>query len=186
MPKPFDHPYDLSWSALNRMKGQAIPLASFHVIRDQVLPMITGEYQNIILYWAGRNLAAQFNPSNLDHLITFFLEMGWGELELERDQERHKVFRLTSPFFSQRQVDKNPATFALECGFVTETIALIENREAEGEYQLVQDKQEGLSIQFKVYLEAKDKSQPVLERQKGTSSPTVGQGQDVPSTSLSN
>lgn len=183
MKKSFDHPYDLSWQSLNKMKGQAIPLASFHVIRDQLVPMITGEYQNIILYWAGRNLAAQLHPANLDTLITFFLELGWGELTLERDQHRHKSFRLTSPFFSQRQVEKNPATFALECGFLTEAISLLENREAEGEYQLVQDKQDGLTIQFKVYLEEKHNRELALEFEKGTSSQQINQGEDVPQTS---
>lgn len=155
----FGHPYDLSWQALNKMKGQAVPLASFHVVRDQLLPMITGEYQNIILYWAGRNLASQFNPPDLDSLAAFFLELGWGELTLERDQPLNKTFRLSSPFFSQRQVEKNPATFALECGFLTEALAILEKREAEGEFELIQDKREGLSIQFTVHLAAEQHPQ---------------------------
>lgn len=159
MSKGFDHPYDLSWQALSKMKGQAVPLASFHVVRDQLIPMITGEYQHIILYWAGRNLAAQFNPPDLDSLAAFFLELGWGELTMERDQHANKIFRLSSPFFSQRQVEKNPATFALECGFLTEALALLENREAEGKFQMIRDKREGLSIQFTVYLADKEQYQ---------------------------
>jgi hypothetical protein len=80
-------------------------------------------------------------------------------------------------------VEKNPATFALECGFLTEAISLLENREAEGEYQLVQDKQDGLTIQFKVYLEEKHNRELALEFEKGTSSQQINQGEDVPQTS---
>ncbi|MDQ0340759.1 hypothetical protein J2S00_003599 [Caldalkalibacillus uzonensis] len=163
MNKLFAHPYDEPDHELVKMKGQAIPLISYHLIRDQLLPMITGEYQSVILYWAGKDLAQQFKPPNLNSLTHLFLEFGWGELSLEQNQPRLKTFRLTSPFFNQRQIEKNQSTFSLECGFLTEALAQLENKDAEGEYELVQKKQD-VTVQFQVYLEEKQ------AEKKGTSS----------------
>ncbi|EGL82960.1 Protein of unknown function DUF2507 [Caldalkalibacillus thermarum TA2.A1] len=163
MKKLFDHPYDIAGNNLVKMKGQAIPLISYHLIRDQLLPMITGEYQSIILYWAGRNLARQFMPPNVDSLVNQFLEFGWGELMLEQNQPRLKKFRLASPFFNQRQIEKNQSTFSLECGFLTEVLAQLENKDAEGEYKVV-NKQQEIIVEIQVYLEEKQ------EKKKGISS----------------
>ena len=56
---------------LNYMKGQAIPLLNYYLLRDHILPEITGEFQSSILYWAGKDLASKFPFSSYEQCFDF-------------------------------------------------------------------------------------------------------------------
>lgn len=140
---------------LAKLKGHAIPLFGYHILRDHILTEITGEHQSSILYWAGKNLAAKLNISTYEECIDLFSEMGWGNLSLSQNRQNQKVFYLESPFFSTRQMEKNPSTFALECGFLAETVAKLEGQITQGEFSSAK-KKENMYIQFTVHGQALD------------------------------
>lgn len=142
---------DLKDSML-KMKGQAVPLFSYHLLRDYILPSITNEYQGSILYWAGKDIAHVLQPNSKEGLVDLFLELGWGFLETEQDQKRMKTYKLYSPFFSVRDIEHNEPSFSLECGFLTECLAIMENKETEGEFKVMRNDSEPF-VQFIIYLE---------------------------------
>ena len=45
---------------LAKLKGHAVPLFGYHILREHILKEIAGEYQGSILYWAGKNLSTSF------------------------------------------------------------------------------------------------------------------------------
>lgn len=134
------------------MKGQSTPLLGYHLIRDHVLTAITGEFQSSILYWAGKSLASSFQLQSFEECRNFFLDAGWGYLEQEHTSSHTQRFILESPQFQYRSIKEHESTFALECGFLTQTLALIEQKETEGDYKLVGKEQKDY-VQFTVYLE---------------------------------
>lgn len=145
----------LSNKSILKMKGQAIPLFGYHMIRDHILPSITGEHQSSILYWTGKNLADQFIPNSLDECTELFLELGWGYLEQEQSNLHMQRFSLNSPFFNTRNLTENDSTFALECGFLTQALALIEQKDTEGEFK-INPKQQEYSVQLTIYFQDKE------------------------------
>lgn len=145
----------LSKKSILRMKGQAVPLFGYHMIRDHVLPSIAGEYQSSILYWTGKNLADHFSPHSLEECIELFLELGWGYLEQEQANLQVQSFSLSSPFFSTRSLTDNDSTFALECGFLTQALSIIEQKDTEGEFK-ISIKQQEYTVQLTIYLQDKE------------------------------
>ncbi|WP_202080275.1 DUF2507 domain-containing protein [Caldalkalibacillus salinus] len=140
-----------------KMKGQAVPLYGYHILREHVMKEITGEHQSAILYWAGKNLAEHLRIHTFEQCRDLFLEMGWGYLEKVHSSSHIYRYTLESPFFASRQVDQNQSTFALECGFLTEAIAQIENKQTEGEFKAFIS-QENQGVQFTIYLQEKGES----------------------------
>lgn len=144
----------LSKKSILKMKGQAVPLFGYHMIRDHVLPAITGEYQSSVLYWAGKNLADQFSPISLEECIELFLEFGWGYLEREQSNLQMQTYSLNSPFFNTRNFTDNDSTFALECGFLTQALACIEQKDTEGEFK-INTKHQEYYVQLTIYFQDK-------------------------------
>jgi predicted hydrocarbon binding protein len=144
----------LSKKNVMKLKGQAVPLLSYHIIRDHVLPSITGEFQSSILYWAGRNIASEYTFQTFEDVMDLYLEMGWGLLEVTQSNNYVKSFKLNSPYFSSRNVTENESTFALECGFLAEALSQLEQKDTEGEFKVVKKPQE-FYVSFSIYLQDK-------------------------------
>jgi hypothetical protein len=154
----------LSKTSVLKMKGQAIPLLSYHLIRDHVITAITGEFQSSILYWTGRNLATKFDILSFEECRDLFLEFGWGFLEVTQSNTYMQTYKLSSPYFISRQISDNESTFALECGFLAEIVGQLEQKDTEGEFKLVKKPQE-LYVSISIYLQEKgqDKRQESLK-----------------------
>lgn len=140
---------------MTKMKGQAIPLFAYHILRDNIVKTITGDHQNAILYWLGKDLALQFNASSIEECANLFLELGWGYLEEQQSSSTTKTFTLTSPFFHTRKVTNNTATFSLECGFLAQQLAMLEEKHTEGHFE-VAAKQTEIQVLFKINLQEKE------------------------------
>ncbi|GAA0355736.1 DUF2507 domain-containing protein [Bacillus horti] len=135
---------------LLQMKGQSVPLLGYHLVRDHVLATITGEHQSSILYWAGKTLAEQFEFQSFEEIRNFFLDAGWGYLEVKQDKAAVKHFLLDSPQFQYRTLPVIESTFALECGFLSQALGKLEDKETEGDYRL-QSKEQKDTVHFTVY-----------------------------------
>lgn len=137
---------------LNQMKGQAIPLYSYHMMRDYLITAITGEHQRPILYWAGKDLAQRIAPESEEDCLDLFLNLGWGRLHSIRQHKHVHVYQLTSPFFEDREVSTNDSTFALECGFLCQALSMIYDAQTEAFYHL-QQKNNETRVVITVHLE---------------------------------
>lgn len=135
---------------LAKLKGHAVPLFGYHILREHILKEIAGEYQGSILYWAGKNLSDELPVSSYEECVDLFSELGWGQLAITETEKYKKVFHLESPFFLDRHVDTNQTTFALECGFLAEVVAKLEQQITQGEFSATQQK-DFLSVQFIIY-----------------------------------
>ena len=144
---------------LSKLKGHAVPLFGYHILREHVLAEIAGEYQGSILYWAGKNLSDQLPVTSYEECIDLFSELGWGQLYIVKTEKNKKVFMLESPFFMDRHIDSNEATFALECGFLAEVVSKLEQQITQGEFTTTQ-KKESLSIEFTIHGQDKNLASP--------------------------
>lgn len=138
---------------LSKLRGHAVPIFGFHILREHILAAVTGEYQSSILYWAGRDLAGQLTVTSYEECVDLFSELGWGKLKVIQSQKYQKIFQLESPFFFDRRVAENQSTFALECGFLAEVVAQLEHQKTQGEFSFMH-KKEAISIQFTIDVEA--------------------------------
>lgn len=135
---------------LAKLKGHAVPLFGYHILREHILAEIAGEYQGAILYWAGKNLSDELPVSSYEECVDLFSELGWGQLAITKAEKYKKVFQLESPFFLDRHIDTNQTTFALECGFLAQVVAKLEEQITQGEYTATQ-KKDAFTVQFVIY-----------------------------------
>ncbi|NGP44991.1 DUF2507 domain-containing protein [Bacillaceae bacterium SIJ1] len=105
---------------------------SIRLLRHTLLPDILGKQQKPILYYAGKSLARKFPLQSLDECPVFFHKAEWGKLRLIRQKKAHLVFELTNPVLLEKNDASASDLFALEAGFIAETIANIFEAEAEG------------------------------------------------------
>ncbi|WP_075527434.1 YslB family protein [Sporosarcina ureilytica] len=89
----------------------------YELIRDHVLPSILGKHEGDILYWAGKEIARKFPVFSMEEIPSFFLEAGWGQLQLEKTSKKEAFYQLISPGENLKISDRN---FQLEAGFLAE------------------------------------------------------------------
>ena len=91
------------------------------LVRDILLPEILGDEADGILYWAGKDLARKFPVSSEDEIITLFKQFGFGELQLEKKNNKQQVWKLTGPTVIERGRQEH-ASFNLEAGMLAQEI----------------------------------------------------------------
>lgn len=109
-----------------------IPVFGYELIREVLLPSILGKETATILYWAGKDLARKFPLQNVDEIINFFAQAGWGSLVVKEEGKNELHAELSSPVITDRLHKKdNPTTFQLEAGFLAQQIETQKNVVAE-------------------------------------------------------
>lgn len=96
-----------------------IPTFGYEIIRDQVLSSILGKHENDILYWAGKELARKYPCSDLQLIISFFEDAGWGILTLEKEMKDGAIYQITN---APELLNIANRTFRLEAGFIAQQI----------------------------------------------------------------
>lgn len=89
----------------------------YELIRDHVLSTILGKHEEDILYWAGKDLARKFPLFSIDEAPSFFIEAGWGILELEKQSKDEASYLLTG---DPELLKISERCFRLEAGFLAE------------------------------------------------------------------
>ncbi|MBU3851326.1 MAG: YslB family protein [Candidatus Paralactobacillus gallistercoris] len=112
----------------------SLPYDAF-VLRDLVIPNILGDDTEAILYWAGRNLAKQFNLSNPHALTNFCQQMHWGKLQLDHQNKYKEVYTLRGEDINERLRLNPQANFQLETGFIAQTRQLQLDYPCEATYE---------------------------------------------------
>ncbi|MDM5315654.1 YslB family protein [Fictibacillus sp. b24] len=96
----------------------------YEILRSDLLPELLGKQERNILYWAGRHLARKYPLHTMEEVHAFFIEAGWGNLEMIEASKTEMLFSLHSVLIEQRIENFNHQTFSLEAGFLAEQVQL--------------------------------------------------------------
>lgn len=100
----------------------SIPAFGYELIREDLLTEILGHDKPDILYWAGKRLARKYPMFTLEEIYEFFINAGWGKLQLIKDGKRMMAFSLTGDLIHHRLQTRTSYNFRLEAGFLAEQI----------------------------------------------------------------
>lgn len=120
------------------MDNQQVNFIS-NLYRDRVLPDILGTDLDTILYWAGKNLADEYQLDNTFDLPEFFSMANLGTLQLEKEKNLTYTFSLSGQTISDR-IEAHSLEFSLETGIIAATIANEQKSETEATYEVNQKK----------------------------------------------
>jgi len=105
--------------------------AGFDVLRYISLPELLGDDAQMMLYFMGKNLARKFTFESVEDIAKVFYKLGWGHLELIKEQKKTYIFHLMSDSVVYRLKAPFQAEFRLESGFLAAAIQQIERTECE-------------------------------------------------------
>lgn len=100
-----------------------VPSFGYEIIRDYLLPSILGKHEKDVLYWAGKDLARKFPCTDIQLIISFFQDAGWGVLTLEKEEKDGYVFHLTNDADLLKIEERS---FRLEAGFIAQQIQALQ------------------------------------------------------------
>ncbi|CAM3820400.1 DUF2507 domain-containing protein [Alkalicoccus chagannorensis] len=121
---------------------------SYHRLRHELLPLLLGEDEEIILYWGGRALAREQGALGSEELVTFFAESNWGWLEEKKTAKNEKVFTI------ETDSDAADRPYSLEAGFLAQMIEMETECLTEAVYEV--KKKKPVKIEVKVKWDRKD------------------------------
>ncbi|TSI03168.1 YslB family protein [Lysinibacillus sp. BW-2-10] len=104
---------------MTSLHNKTIPAFGYELLRDYILPSILGKHEKDVLYWAGKDLARKFPCTDIQLLIAFFQDTGWGLLSLEKEEKDGYLFHLSN---DTDLLKVNDRSFRLEAGFIAEQI----------------------------------------------------------------
>jgi len=105
--------------------------AGYDILRYISLPELLGEDAHIMLYFMGKNLARKFTFESIEDIISTFQKLGWGYLELVKEQTKTYTFHLMSDAIAFRLQAPFPTEFRFEAGFLAAAMQQIERTECE-------------------------------------------------------
>lgn len=100
-----------------------VPSFGYEIIRDYLLPSILGKHEKDVLYWAGKDLARKFPCTDIQLIISFFQDAGWGVLTLEKEEKDGYIFHLTNDADLLKVEERS---FRLEAGFIAQQIQALQ------------------------------------------------------------
>lgn len=119
---------DLSISLLNELQTSG---AGYDVLRYISLPHLLGPEADTIFYFMGKDLARSLNIKSADELYYAADKLGWGRLELVKENKRSLTFNLMADAVFLRLQASFDVDFRLEAGFIAEAVRMINGIECE-------------------------------------------------------
>lgn len=104
------------------------------LLRDRLLPNLLREDEADILYWAGKELARDYDLQSIEELSDLMAQLSFGKLTLEEEKKTSYLFHLKGEIIHERLRANDAASFSLESGFIAQAIQNISNRYTEGSY----------------------------------------------------
>lgn len=101
------------------------PQLGYELMRHFVLPDILGEESHSLLYLLGKNLGRKFTFSSIPELQAFFIEAGWGGLNVKSESKDAIVFRLEGEPVKKAFALNAEHSFNLEAGFLASNFTCI-------------------------------------------------------------
>lgn len=109
---------------------------AIRLLRDQLLPNLLREETDEILYWAGKELARQEPMNDEEEVKAFFIQHGFGEIELLQMKKNKREYNLSGDIIQKRLEKNKQAVFSLETGFLAEQIQRITDTFTEANYEV--------------------------------------------------
>ena len=117
------------------------------LLRDKLLPNLLEEDNELILYWAGKELAENFSLSDFTSLTSFFYAANFGYLKLIKTSKKSAIVHLDGDVIAERTEVVNSPSFALESGFLARAYEIIHPEVgAESEYTMLSHKKVAFTI----------------------------------------
>lgn len=110
---------------------ETLPLFSYELLRDILIPELLGEDASEVSYWAGKHLARKFPLLTIEEKVDFFKEAGWGNLQLIHEKRNKLKLQLSGHMIDRRLRMNSNACFRLEAGFIAEQIQQMKHSLAE-------------------------------------------------------
>ncbi|GAF64149.1 hypothetical protein BTS2_1041 [Bacillus sp. TS-2] len=110
---------------------QDMSLFQYDLIRNDLLRELLGSEHEQILYWGGKTIARKYELHTLEDMIDFFLQAGWGSLQIQKDKPQIKILELQGPWMGKE--DKR--CYHLEAGFLAQQIEHIHSLISEATYE---------------------------------------------------
>ena len=101
---------------------QTVPVFGYDILRDYLIPTILGKHEKDVLYWAGKDLARKFPCTDIQLIISFFQDAGWGNLSFEKEEKDGYIFILKN---DEERLKIEERSFRLEAGFIAEQLQII-------------------------------------------------------------
>lgn len=110
------------------------------LLRDVLFSDIFSSDKSKILYYYGKEIANNFEFSQIEDILNFFSEIGFGKINLVKVKKNAYLFEFLGNQVDKRfYVDKKPE-FSLETGFLAQAISLVINCPAEGQFKINRNK----------------------------------------------
>jgi predicted hydrocarbon binding protein len=132
---------------------ETVSIFSKELLRDILLPDLLGREHSQILYWAGKQLARKFPLNNMDEVIEFFENAGWGELVEDNSSKKEAEFILSGHVITRRFDLNEDSEFQLEAGFLAQQIEMMNKRITEA---ACDPKKKSSKVKFLVRWDSKD------------------------------
>lgn len=100
-------------------QNKSVPAFGYEIIRDYALSTILGKHADDVLYWVGKDIARKFPCSDIQLIISFFEDAGWGTLSIEKEMKDGYILQLTS---DPDLLNIKNRKFRMEAGFIAEQI----------------------------------------------------------------
>jgi predicted hydrocarbon binding protein len=113
------------------VEAETIPAFGYELMREVLLPEILGDDAPDILYWAGKQLARKYPLNNLEEIIHFFKQAGWGNLMILSETKTECKLELSSTIISKRLQSKEEHHFQMEAGFLAKQMEILKQAVSE-------------------------------------------------------
>ncbi|PTL38716.1 DUF2507 domain-containing protein [Alkalicoccus saliphilus] len=101
---------------MSQNSRDTVPAYSYDILRHELLPLLLGEEEEMILYWAGKSLARRLHLQSQEELERFFNEANWGRLTLVKEKRHGRLYEIES-------TGTDPSRpFTLEAGVIAQAV----------------------------------------------------------------
>lgn len=104
------------------------------LLRDRLLPNLFRDDEADILYWAGKELARDYDLSSVEDLAALMTQLSFGKLTLEEKKKTSYTFHLKGEIVHERLKANSEANFSLEAGFIAQAVQNLSKHYTESSY----------------------------------------------------
>src|SRR5699024_5047920 len=112
--------------SLSMLENLHTPGAGYDILRYISLPDLLGKESSTILYFMGKNIARKFEFETLEDIYYFFQQIGYVNLELNKERRKELIFHLLSDSVVDRKQAPYQADIKIEVDFLSESIQQLE------------------------------------------------------------
>ncbi len=120
------------------MLHRTIPLTSYYLLRQHVLPDVFGRSNHAIMYWSGKSIGNQLQVTDIQSCIDCFGSLQLGTLTVKRESSKELRFTLqNAPLLQFVTLNLNPPfDLSFECGLISGMVENALKTAVSGHYEI--------------------------------------------------